>query len=300
MRYLLALLIITCCLGPAAAEARIVDKIIAIINDEIITYSELEQKLNPIIMRLLNERRTVTPEVKKQALDELIRTRLVLQEAARRGIVVEEAEVAARVDKLVMEVRSNFLDAAEFAEALRSNGLTVDGLREHYREQAKQDLILATLYRSELGPEINVTPDDVRQEYHIRHILCAAEEDARVAQSNLEKGVDFAVVATYESSDPHAARGGDWGYIRLGTLPDELDAVLVTLKEGEHSGIVAHRGGYSIIQLVGKRKLEESEMPEAELRQLMDHLRMLKLYGQIDNWQRQLRENNYVEIRDRF
>lgn len=294
-----ALLLLT--LAPArASEARIVDKIIAIINNEIITYSELEDKLNPIIVRLLNEQRRVTPEVKKAALDELIRTRLVLQEAQRRGIVVEEAEVEARVDRLVLEVSANFLDPAEFQEALRANGLTIDLLRQRYREQAKQDLILSTLYRTELGPEITVTPDDVRQEYHIRHILCANEEEARVAQTNLEKGVDFSVVATYESIDPHASRGGDWDYIRLGTMPDEVDAVIVTLKEGERSGIISHRGGYSIVELVGKRKLEASEMPEQQVRALMDHLRMLKLFGQIDTWQRKLWDSNFVEIKDRF
>ncbi|HNW92905.1 MAG TPA: SurA N-terminal domain-containing protein [bacterium] len=296
-----ALLVLGLALAPArASEARIVDKIIAVINSEIITYSELEEKLNPIIIRLLNEQRQVTPELKKQALDELIRERLVLQEAQRRGVVVEEAEVEARVTKLLAEVSANFLDAAEFQEALRENGMTVEVLRQRYREQAKRDLILSTLYRTELGPEINVTPDDVRQEYHVRHILCATEEEARMAQTNLEKGVDFSIVATHQSIDPHAARGGDWGYIRLGTMPDEVDAIIVTLEEGAVSNLIHHRGGYSIVQLVGKRKLEASEMPDQETRSLMDHLRMLKLYGQIDAWQRKLWNSNFVEIKDRF
>lgn len=301
MRYLIMIAVLAASLAPAqAAEARIVDKIIAVINDEIITYSELEEKLNPIIMRLLNEQRRVTPEVKKAALDELIRARLVMQEAQRRGVVIEEAEVEARVERLINEVAANFLDLAEFTEALRENGLTVDALRVRYREQARQDLILSTLYRSELGPEISVTPDDVRREYHIRHILCANEEEARVALTSLEKGVDFSVVASYESIDPHAARGGDWGYIRLGTMPDEVDAVIVTLAEDAHSGVIHHRGGYSIVQLVGTRKLEAGEMPEQEVRALMDHLRMLKLVGQIDAWQRKLWDSNFVEIKDRF
>lgn len=297
---LLLLTAIALILAAAPAGARIVDKIIVIVNDEVITYSELEQKLNPIILRLLNERAQVTPELKKRALDELIRTRLVMQEAAKRQLQVSDGQIDARVGRIIQELRANFLDDREFADSLRENGITLEQLRAQYAEQARQELLQQMLFAQELGTEVEIDEDEVRREYHLRHILCLTEEDANVAKAKLEKGVDFALVATYESKDPHAAQGGDWGYLRLGTLPEEVDIVLVGLKEGETSGIIHHEGGYSLIQLVGTRKLEPNEMSAAEVKALSDHMRILKIYSRIEAWQQKLWDNSYVEIKDRF
>jgi len=281
-------------------EARIVDKIIVIVNNEVITFSELEEKLNPIILRLLNEERQVSAELKKDALDELIKTRLVMQEAQRRGINVSDIQIENRVDRIIRDLQGNFLDASEFVDALTESGMTVDRLRAQYREQARTDLIQNYLYAQVLGPESVVDEDELRQEYHILHILCASEADARVALHNIERDVDFSIVATYESIDPRAEQGGDWGYVRLGSMPEELDIAMLSLREGEVSDIIHHSGGYSIIKLVGIRKLEADEIEEVELQALSDHMRILKIYSQIEKWQQELWDKSYVEIKDRF
>jgi len=209
--------------------SEVVSRVVAEVNGEIVTSQELDQILRPLYSKYKRvfsgddlEKRM--EDARKDAITQLIERKLVLQEAKKKNIQVDEKDVESRLKQL----RSKFDSEDEFYYALEREGMTVDQLRENLREQ----LLVRTLTRQEIAGSASVSPKEITDYYNqnvkikfsepemvqVGQILIKkgkekekrdlAYQRIQEAESKLKQGVAFETVAKEYSEGPNAKEGG--------------------------------------------------------------------------------------------
>lgn len=211
-----------------------VDEIIAVVNEDIIVRSELDQEIIKIVTQLRQQGQRLPPQaaIEKQVLGRLILKKLQLEAAARAGINVSEDIVAQAINNIA---RKNELSLSEFRRALEEGGLSF----RSFRQNIKEEITLQQLLEQEVRRRIRVTDQEVetylarqasdlgeRSAYHLQHILIATPEAASPQQierarqqaesivQTLRGGADFTDVAITKSDGRQALEGGTWGGVR--------------------------------------------------------------------------------------
>jgi peptidyl-prolyl cis-trans isomerase SurA len=259
------------------SSGKIVEKILVVVNDDIITKTELDDRLakskemmrelyNYDEERLSKEMEEARPEILNQMIDELLFT----QEAVKKGVQVSDVEV----QKYINEVRGHYGSEESFREALEAEGYTL----ESFRREQKRALLLQELIKQKFGQEMNVTDDDVKQFYRenrdqfparsdsvkLKHIFImynTTDEDKEKALRRVQYimnrargGDDFGELAK-EFSDHEITRasGGDMGYFipGVGKYDFKLEEAASKLSVGEISEPIEAPGGYEIIKVTG-------------------------------------------------
>lgn len=305
--------------SAAAADRLVIDKVAAVVNEDVITLSEVQKEGRPLIQRIRQE---VSEDVlasqmqitQRQILDALILRRLQLQEAKKEGVVVDRTQVTATVDRIKKE--NGFTSDAELADALVQENITLDEFKTKVWEQMVVENLLSVKVRTSVvlsEEEIAQYYQGHRTEYEqfpsvrIRHILVAlpvspspqdlerARARANEALEALHKGTDFAEVAAQYSDGAVAREGGDLGVIRQGELDPALESVAFSLAPGKYSDIIRTEAGFNII------KVEErtaGDIPIAEVRaQMRERLFAEKVRQRMDEYFEELKEKAYIEIR---
>lgn len=260
--------------GAALAGPRVVDRVAAVVNDDMITYSEVSERA-AAEMAALEAEGQATPERKasalKHALDELIADRLLVAEEKNAGIEVGDQEVELAVDDVR---KQNNMDAATFERALASKGQTLGS----FKDKMRRDLGAMKLIGQKVRAKIKITDEDVKVAYaskakmdeadvevHARHIViqvakdagAEVEKEAQVRAEALTKraraGEDFAELAKKYSEGPSKADGGDVGFFKRGEMVAAFDKVAFTLKPGEVSDPVRSPFGWHVIQVLERR-----------------------------------------------
>ncbi len=224
------------------------EETVAVVNGESITKNELNRRYN-----MLSEQYKLF--VTKDAfLDRVIESKLLLQEARRRGIDVSNEEVENEIDEL--KKRST---AEAFNEFLNKNNLSLEELKEMIKEQ----LIINKLLNQTVFSRIDISKSKIEDYYRknkdlfqakegeirVRHILVQSEEEAKEILRELQKGVSFEELAKTRSIDIGSAkRGGDLGFIRRGQTVKEFEDAAFRLKVKQISPIVKTSFGYHIIK----------------------------------------------------
>lgn len=310
------LLILICLLTwMGSSQAEIVERIVAVVNGEVITLSELEEFLGPLQAQIewaykgeeLNERKQ---EARWQALDQLIEKRILLQEAKNRGIEVRED----RIERKLKEIRERFNSEEEFVEALKSENLSLLGLRKRIEEE----LIVQKLIDWEIRSKVRVGREEVREFYQenkerfkepeeveLSHILIRAEGESGWAEAErkgndilakLEEGVTFSLLAKEYSEGPNRERGGRLGFLTRGEMLPEFEEAVSKLEVGEASGLIKTGIGFHIIKLEGRKAARQKEL--AEVKDKIERLLFAeKAYKRYREWVKKLRARAYIEIR---
>lgn len=262
----------------ALTGAEVIDRIAAIVNEEVILLSEVDEKLFIIAAQGQLEGRDSTEvgEVRREILDRLIEERLVVQRAKSQGIHVDDSEVVARVDDAMAKVRGQFPTNTEFEKALESEGLTETMLRERYESDVRQEIMAQRIVGREIRGKVEVTSDQVQKFYdenqdqippkpdelELAHLVCfpvspekdrAGQEKIQVAVMRLRDGEPFEEVAKAISEDPTASRGGLLGWFGQDDLDPDFQAAVDTLDTMQISAPVQTRFGYHIIQVLDRK-----------------------------------------------
>lgn len=298
---------------PFAAHAEIIDRIVAVVNDGVITLSELNDATAGIeVMKGDDqEKRKKIIETKSKVLDQLIEKKLVEQAANKAGISVSEKEI----DNAIEDVkRQNNISHEELLRALAKNGLTVKGYREQLKEQIRQVKFINKQFRS----NIKVADEDVYLYYkqnqdkftgpvmHRLRIISfpiaepgktkEAEKKAKDILTMARKGEDFARLAREYSQGPNAQDGGDLGYLKAGEMDAAIENAAIGLKAGEVSDIIKTSTGFHIIQVVDRRKGEPRPIAEVD-----DEIRSVIFQRIIDEryklWLEEMMKKAYIEVR---
>ena len=268
-----ALISLAVFLATPGAFAETVDRIVAVINDSVITQSELNAAAASAAERLGPEARKDAKkmaDLKAGVLDSIIEQKLVKQAADKAGIEVSEREI----DNAVEEVkRLNSMAHEGFLLALAQNGLTYRQYREQVKEQIRQVKFIDKEFRSRI-----TVPDEEIQDYYrqnmdeftgkpsfrIRLIFLSGGNIKRqsaklgAVRNGLAAGVLFDALAREYSDSPAAASGGDLGFVRPGEIDKELEEAALKLKPGEVSAPIFKADGIYVI------KLEESKRGASE------------------------------------
>jgi peptidyl-prolyl cis-trans isomerase SurA len=259
---------------PAAwgQRAALVDRIVAVVNKEVITASELNEAIDSA-ERHLRRRGTPLPPrelLERQMLERLVVDKAQLQMARETGIRVDELQLDRAVQRVAEQ---NRMSLAEFRGALERDGVAFAAYREDLREQ----IILSRLREREVNDKIHVSDGEIdlfladlkapaeRVEFNLAHILVRIPEQASperldAARGRAEKvvleargGVDFARLAASYSDAPDALQGGVIGWRAQDRLPDLFVSALARMKPGEVSDVLRSPAGFHVVKLVERR-----------------------------------------------
>jgi peptidyl-prolyl cis-trans isomerase SurA len=264
---------LTCVLFSVASlhAQTVIDRIVAVIDKEIITESELNERV--AFYAYQNKLDPSTTGLRRQILENMIAEKLVLAQAIIDSVQVTDDEVTQALDQQIQRLERQFGSDKAVEEAY---GKPIGRIKREYREEMRKQLLVQ---RVEQGRQnsIQVTANDVAEfyatykdslvevpeTYAISHIYIVPKPDTAIdrqtylkAKSLLDSiraGGDFADFAKRYSSDATAAQGGDLGWSKRGDFVPEFEEALFALKEGQVSDVVKTQFGYHIVQLVGRR-----------------------------------------------
>lgn len=295
---LLSLVIAGLAFLPAQpVPAKIIDKIVAQVNDEIITLSELEQALK-YTKPVAGGQGAENDAVRRQTLDVLIDRKLAKEEAKRFGMTVPEKELRKAIDDI--KLRNNFADDEALSKALAKDGMNMEQLRQQVTEQIQQDRLMAVMVKDKPKiPEAEIkkfyeqhftTPEN---RVHIKVISLpfvpgATEEQQEEARAGAEKallaaqkGEDFdKLIQEYSKSAP-GSPGGDLGFVRQVDLDPKFYDFLVSLKPGEVVPLKTQTG-FQIIKLVEVKTgyVTPLEDVRPQILQVLEREQMQKLFSE--------------------
>ncbi len=249
-------------------------QIIAVVNDDAISKIDLLVRIQLIIHSTgLKDTPEVRARLAPQVLRALIDERLKRGEAQRLGITATRAEVERA---LTVMAQQNGMSLDQFNAAVRQDPLVAQA----FSDEAIASIAWDKLVKAKLGPEVNVTQQDVddelrrvtenlgKPEYELAEIFLAVdqpEQDAAVRQSadrlmdQLRQGGDFERLAVQFSQSRSAARGGLIGWVRPDQLDEDLANALTAMKPGQFDGPIRSTGGYFILQLRRTRPTGKSD-----------------------------------------
>ena len=301
-----------------ARAARVVERVVAVVNDEIILETEMEQAAAPMYRGPdpdSAEGKKLWEETKRKALDQMIDGKLVQQQASELKLSVTPEEV----DRAIQQVKEqNHLDDATFRQALEQQGFTVEGYRKTLKKQILELKVVNTAVRS----RVTVSDDEVKTYYkqneklvagdrqsHLRQILVAVPDRASDADIDTKKrvatkvmelargGTSFAELAKqYSDDDGTKASGGDLGWVGKGVLVDALDEAMAQMEPGDVRGPIRTDRGWVVLQLVERQSgdLKPYEEIKEQLRKQLYDQQVEKAQ---QSWIKELRKKAHVEVR---
>jgi len=274
VRFFYALLLATSLTSQTYAEEGKIDRIVAIVDQGVITENELNDRIRIVTTQLEKQGNPLPPEnvLRKQILERLINDRLQLQYAAQTGLRVDDAQLDKTVERIADQ---NKMSVPDFRQALAAEGI---GYRK-FREDIRNEIILARLREREVDNKINITEaeidnyfttqssqnNEVKDEYEISHILIRTREDsspedlqrlrakAEQALKQLQAGTDFAQVSASFSDAPNALEGGALGWKNSGQIPALFADALKPLQPGQLTPILRSPNGFHILKLTNRR-----------------------------------------------
>jgi peptidyl-prolyl cis-trans isomerase SurA len=270
-------LLYLCC--PPANAQQVLDRIVAVVGDQIVLESELNMQLQLYVnqMGISPRSEKERAELERQLLDRMINDKLLLL-AAKKDTTIEVTakEVDEAVKEQIKRVKADFTEE-EFKAQLKAEGLTESELRKKYREQIRNQMMIDRLVSSKLS-RVSVSTREVKDFYaayqdsipdqpqsvKLSHILLEIKPSEKTSDSLVAKaeeirklavqGEDFAGLATRYSNDPTAQQGGDLGYFRRGDMIPEFEQVAFNLEPGQISDVVQTEFGYHIIKVEEKKE----------------------------------------------
>ena len=274
--------------GVAGAAVETVDRIIAVINDDVITELEFDSELKAII-RDLRTSGTPIPKsnvLRRQALERMIVERLQLQYADRVGIRIDENMVDAAVESVAQQ---NKLSVAQLEQVMQRDGIE----RDLFRETLRKQLVIRRLVEREINAKVAVSPAEIDAflatqgagtleiEYDISHLLVTVSESASAAtlgaarqrvdeaHRKASQGVAFGQVVAEYSEAQDALEGGRMGWRKAGQLPTLFLQAIQGLEPGEFSGVVRSPNGFHIVRLNSRRGGAENVVIQSRVRHIL-------------------------------
>lgn len=311
---LAAILLIT----ASTSWGEIVDRVVAVVNDDVITQYELDSTVELILKRneqsiRPEDRERITAEARKALLDRLIEDLILRQEARRLGIVVREEELTATIQQALAK-RNLSIDTLQ--EALIKDGTNY----EKYREATRSDMIKSRILQREIRPRVSVTNEEIgafyqehRDEYEgklrVRLLMIAlpvpagSDEAAQAAQrtkaesilKRIRAGEYFEALAN-ENSMGQGRSGGDIGYVEKGSMNPIIEEVAFNLKPGEVSGVIETPQGFYIIRALDKRGGGNLSL-KATRAEIEEQLFIEKIEKKYMEWLAEKRQKAHIEIR---
>jgi peptidyl-prolyl cis-trans isomerase SurA len=256
-----------------AAEVVKIDRIVAIVDQTVVTEQELESRIRTVTSQLQKQGTELPPEniLRKQILERLISDTLQLQYAAQSGLKVDDSQLDKTIERIAEQ---NQLTLTEFADALAKDGVSM----RKFRADIRNEITIARLREREVDSRVNVSESEIdnflttqassnenQDEYEIAHILIrtpeeGATEDVQKAKAKvdevikaLQAGTNFSKVSASFSDAPNALEGGSLGWKSSTQMPALFLDALKNMQVGSVSEILRSPNGFHILKLISKR-----------------------------------------------
>lgn len=286
VRTLLVPLLLAASLLPAQAEEQLLDRIVAVVNDDVVLLSEFEAELAAVRaqLRQRNVRMPPAEELRRQVLERLVMQTLQLNVAERQGITVDSATLDAAVRRVAEQ---NNMSLSRFRDALSAEGLTM----AEFRERLRREIVLSRLRQREMQRRVNVTDQEIEQflaqnrdgstEYRLAQILIsvpeaasaeaieAARAEAESVLAELEAGADFATVAATYSDARNALEGGDLGWRSAAQVPEPVADRVAQMSPGDITPVLRSPAGFHVFQLQDRRSTEQRLVTQTRVRHIL-------------------------------
>lgn len=295
--------------------AKPLDRIIAKVNDKIITQSELEERIIVKMMNLQKAGIQQFPSKQKAMHDELelmIEERLLIDSGKKLGLKVDDESVNKAIDEIK---RTNGLSDGDLEKMLQSESKSY----EDYKNKIHDQILISRVVSFEIRKRAKVSAEEIEEYYsqhlkdywipeklQLRHILflmddTLSDEEIRIktqkahlALKKIRSGEDFIAVAKEFSEDISASTGGDLGEIERGKMVPEFENAAFQLKEGEVSGLVKTPYGLHIIKI--DKKISGETLPLDQVRdKIENHFKDKKLKSEYSKYLVELKQKAFIE-----
>ena len=306
--------------SSAAAQARTVERIVAVVGEDIVLESEMNERARPFLQEIsalpdANQRKARAAAVRREVLDNIISENLLLQQADELKLSVTSEEI----DRSIEQIKKDYgLTDAQLLDELRKQGLNMAS----YRQSTRREILKYRVLNIAVGSKVQVSDNDVQNYYErnmksgsnqqvkVSHIFIVIPENADAAKvlereqyakkilARAKAGEDFGGLARELSEDGATrAEGGDLGYFgkEMG-LPKTVEELVFNMKVGEVGGPVRGNQGFHVIKLMDRRAKDVKPLGDVK-EELRGQLRSKEMERQTKAYLADLRRRTLVEVR---
>ncbi len=272
-KLILIFLSVTSQIAYAKSEGSIkkLDRIIAVVDQDVITEKELQEKINSVIGNLKSQKIEIPAEnvLRKQVIERLIADSIQIQLAYQTGLKISDAQVDKTIERIA---EKNKLNVADFKKTLEKDGTNF----YKFREEIRNEITIAQLKEREVDSKIVITDGEIdnflnaqskeiQDEFEVAHILIRVPEDAspekleklknkaEEAAKQIQSGKNFTQVSVAFSETPNALEGGNLGWKKASDLPTLFVDALKKTEVGKLTPILRSPNGFHILKLINKK-----------------------------------------------
>ncbi|MDP2272548.1 MAG: peptidylprolyl isomerase [Archangium sp.] len=314
------LLITLLCLSALVARAELIDRVAAVVNNDIITLSEVETRIAPDAQRLRNEpdatkRAEARTVMVKRGVDLLIGEKLMESQVRELNIEVADSEIEMGMDDVK---KQNNITTEQFEGLLAQEGYTLSS----YKAFMRKHLARLKLVNLKVRSKVKISDEDLKAEYarwahdeanefevHARHLLVQVAPKATAEQIEVARlkatmlmeearkpGTNFAELAKKKSEGPSAADGGDLGFFKRGVMVAEFEKAAFTLPVGGISDPIRTKFGWHVLKVEEHKVLAAPPFDEVK-EQLRDKMLRGQLEKYTDQYVQELRAAAVVDVK---
>jgi peptidyl-prolyl cis-trans isomerase SurA len=299
------------------AHPDVLDRVICVVNNDAITQYELDEAE---LYYLTETREQISDGEARKALrgrllQNLIENRIQLQQAEREKVVIEDAELAETIAEMMKKLKAK--DDKEFEAMVKSQGLTLEGVKKRLREQ----LMVQRVVRKKVALRISVTEQEIDKylvenrekletglTFSARHILVLpdpnkgeegwieARKKADELYAHLLEGQDFIDLARKYSDDASAKDGGSLGDLKKGELAPDIEEAILRLQPGEASTPFRSQVGYHLFRLDSRGSLNGEALVQVR-GQIREILYRQKYDARLKDWLVEIKQRAIIDIR---
>lgn len=319
--FLIAFLLLFCgtLLAPFRTAGEVVERFVAVVNDEVIFLSELEEYGKRYFEEIRknappSERQEKLSQARKEALGQLIESKLLDQEIKKKKVEVSSKEIDAAVEDLLQQ---NRMTLDELKMVLAKEGVTLTT----YRERLRDNIGKMRLISREIKSKIVIKEEDLRKVYRdriqeltlplevqvqqiffavpreaSRDRVAAVEKEAGEVLEQAKKGGDFPELAKKYSQAPEGKEGGVLGFFKSKELFPELEEAAFPLKTGEISPLVRSPEGFHILRVMERKGGQPKPFAEVQGK-IREEMMQAESEKKLQEWIKALKEKSYIEIK---
>ena len=271
--------------SSSAGGAGALDRIVAIVDEDVVLASELDRAVNQIRAQYQRNPQQLPPLdiLRRQVLDRLIMLRLQVAKASQTGVRVSDIELDQAVGNVA---RSNNMDTEQLRSAIARDGMSYEEFRSNLRDemitQRLRQRVAQQAQVSDAEIDILLASNSLKTgEVHLAHILIgvpdgasaeqiqAAREKAEKVRKDIDGGLDFAAAAMRSSDAQDALQGGDLGWRRHDQVPEMFADLLQGMSVGQVSPAMRGASGFHILKLVDQREQGKQLVTEFHAQHMM-------------------------------
>lgn len=281
------------------------DEIVAVVNDDVVTQSELNRSLSITKMQIAQQHANMPANnvLQKQVLDQLINKKLQLQIAKQVGLNISDTDI----DRIIENIASrNNLSTSDLYKQIGREGMS----SEEYRSQLREQMTVQKLQQQEVSTRVTVTPDEIthfmksslwqdntNKEYHLDDIVVSLEDAPSSDDIAAAKKQAQSIMSKInQGQTPSDVSSTDLGWRKLPEIPSAFAQHVTAMKVNEVAGPIQTPNGFHIIRLVAARSADgKADAPNRT--QVEQLLMQRKFEEQAQNWVSKMRSQAFVTIK---